>query len=83
MLSEEWESRIAQALTDSGGPPELALQLLALSVKYGLEHTDLMNWIQFHIGPDWAGSQFEQWAFKLVETREKLSILEGKRNAGK
>ncbi len=74
-MPEDFEPRIAQALSDSGGPPELAPQLVALAVKHGLE-SRLLDWVRFHVGKDWSGVEFELWALKLIETREALARLQ-------
>ena len=83
MPGEDFGPRVSNALTDAGGPTELTQQLVALNRQYGLQEEDLLNWIRFHIGSDWAGSQFEQWAFKLVETRKQIGVLEAMKNARK
>src|SRR5229473_3580002 len=66
-MADDFESQIAQALTDFGGPPELAPQLIALADSHLLRH-ELAKWIKFHVGEEWTAGQFNAWCWKYRRT---------------
>lgn len=70
-MPEDFESAIAQALIDQGGPPEIAPQLVAIAAERELSHC-LKRWIDFHIGTEWSARQFDEWCVKFNETMKRL-----------
>lgn len=74
-MPESFESRIAQALTDHGGPPELAPQLEALAESHNVMSC-LMPWITFHIGDEWSAGQFNAWCWKYRRTQNEIAARE-------
>ena len=70
-MTPYFESLIAQALTDAGGPPELAPQLIAVAEQHQLSQL-LLRWIEFHIGEEWSAMQFDTWCLKYRTTIKEL-----------
>jgi hypothetical protein len=73
------EAEIAQALTDNGGPPELAPQLIAIAEQHQVAKAHLKAWVRFYIGTEWRGQEFAEWC---VEYRSYLHAGSTKGNNG-
>ncbi len=76
-----FEFRIAQALTDHGGPPELAPQLVALAGESEINELQLTAWIRFHIAAEWSAQQFRHWAERYNKAAKSLDAVGGTRPA--
>ena len=70
-MSEDFEALISQALTDHGGPPEIAPQLIAIAEQNGLTRV-LPSWIHFHRQDEWSAAQFTVWCGKYRAMMERL-----------
>ena len=70
-MTEDLESRIARALTEHGGPPEIAPQLVAIAQQRQL-FSVIEHWIAFHMGEEWSALQFTEWCEKYDKTVEAL-----------
>ena len=57
----DYEARVSQALADSGGPIELAPQLIAIAQEQGLSDQALLDWIVYHHARVWEASDFRRW----------------------
>jgi hypothetical protein len=71
-MQEEHERRITEALIDQGGPPELALQLIAIAEKELIPPLTLRQWISYHKG-EWSAVQFAMWAAKYNDVLRRIS----------
>jgi hypothetical protein len=59
MPLDDDDKKIAQALTDAGGPPELAPQLVAITRKHGARLGELERWISWH-GGEWSAAAWSR-----------------------
>jgi len=76
MTSEE---SIAQALTDAGGPAELAPALIAIATHHAVPVEAIAGWIHWHQPTDdWTGPSFNRFAERYADTTRKLAELRQK-----
>lgn len=74
-MPEDLDQTISQALTDHGGPPELAPQLVAIGRQRQAE-TLILPWIRFFRQGEWSGIQFQKWLHKYFEAAAELAALD-------
>lgn len=80
-------AQIEQALREEVGDDSLlrdrAENLMAIAIEYGIDFDDLTKWIHYR-KPDkqWSADEFRNWAKKLRETIEALTI-ENARSCGR
>ena len=74
-MAAESETRIAELLTNPGGPPERAPQLCAIAAEVGLSE-QLPYWIEFHKGSEWSAQEFRRWCVKFMETQNGIKIMQ-------
>jgi hypothetical protein len=71
MPGEDFEPRVLNALTDAGGPIELAPQLVAIQRERGISESELLVWISYHRG-DWSALDLGRWIDRLEISRAVL-----------
>jgi hypothetical protein len=73
-LPPDDEALIAQALADAGGPPDLAPQLVAITLDRGLLLRELTDWISWHTpAREWSA---QSWARHCERVAQAAQLLE-------
>ena len=77
----DYEARVSQALADSGGPIELAPQLIAIAAEAAIPDDVLISWVCFHHAAVWEASDFRRWAARWQVAARAIDGGKGGANA--